>query len=100
MIYQVFAIRDAKADAFLQPFFSQTIGTACRAVTEATSDSNHPFGKHAEDYALFQLGEFDDNQGRFKLLPQPLHISSVDMLLTPARSPVQPSLFTEPSEQE
>ncbi len=60
---QVFSIFDSKAQLFLQPFYSQTTGTALRSFYEAANDENHVFSKHAGDYTLFHLGEFNEETG-------------------------------------
>lgn len=59
----MFSVRDSKSNAFLQPFFSATIGSALRAFGDAVNDQNSPFGKHPEDYLLFELADFDDSTG-------------------------------------
>lgn len=63
MILKVFAIRDAKVEAFLQPFFSPTTPAAIRSVSDAVNDPQHQFAKHVSDYSLWELGEFDDQTG-------------------------------------
>lgn len=63
MIMKIFAVRDAKVEAFLQPFFSPTMGAAIRSLSEAVNDPKHEFAKHANDYSLWYLGNFDDSNG-------------------------------------
>jgi hypothetical protein len=76
MIVKIFAIRDAKADAFLQPFFSPTKGTAIRAFSDAVNDSQSQFFKYPDDFTLFELGTFNDSTGGIELLKQPLAIGN------------------------
>lgn len=64
MKVNLFSVWDHKAESYLQPFFTQTIGQAERSFRDAVSDSNHQFCKHAEDYVLFHIAEFDDSTGR------------------------------------
>jgi len=59
-----FSIHDAKAQAFLTPFFFATDGQAIRVFSDTVRDPNHAFGKHPEDYSLFRIGEFDLSTGR------------------------------------
>lgn len=61
MILKVFACRDMKAQAFLQPFFSPTIGSAVRAFGDACGETGSPFNKHPGDYVLYEIGSFDDS---------------------------------------
>lgn len=64
MIQKVFGVRDTKALAFLQPFFSVSVPAAVRAFGDAINENpNSPLGKHPEDYILYELGDFDDNSG-------------------------------------
>lgn len=63
MIQKVFGVRDAKALAFLQPFFSSQVGTAVRAFDEECNKESSPFYKWPGDYNLYELGDFDDQTG-------------------------------------
>lgn len=82
MIMKIFAIRDAKVEAFLQPFFSPTVGAAIRSLMEAVNDPQHQFAKNSYDYSLFELGEFDDASGRIGSdSPNPVHIVACNELL-------------------
>lgn len=64
MKLKMFSIYDSKAEAFLQPFFSQTTGTAIRSFESAANEVGHDFNKYAGDYTLFELGEFDQESGK------------------------------------
>lgn len=67
MIQKVFGVRDGKAQAFLQPFFSNAVGSAIRAFDDVVNDksSGNQIAKHPEDYMLYELADFDDNSGEF-----------------------------------
>ena len=60
MIQHIFAIHDAKAHAYMQPFFLPTHEMAQRTFGDCINDPNHNFGMHPEDYNLFLIGEFND----------------------------------------
>lgn len=62
----VCSVYDSKAEAFMQPFFCVSRGVAVRMFMDAASDEGHEFAKHAADYTLFELGEFDQVTGRFE----------------------------------
>ena len=66
MIQKVFAVRDGKAEAFLQPFYSINAGSATRAFEDTinATDGNQ-LAKHPADYVLYELAAFDDNTGEF-----------------------------------
>lgn len=60
---KIFAVRDNAIGAYLQPFFSPTSNAALRSLKEAVNDPKHEFHKHAGDYSMWYLGEFDDSDG-------------------------------------
>jgi len=61
MVKKIFAIYDEKSEAYLQPFFLDTVGQAMRAITDCLLDDNHNFARHTADYSLFLIGSFDDS---------------------------------------
>lgn len=63
---QIFAIYDSKAESYLQPLFSTNNQTALRQFTQACQDEESNFNRHAADYTLFAIGEFDDQTGNIK----------------------------------
>lgn len=63
MILKVFAIYDSKAEAYLQPFFTSTIGMAIRSFEQAANDPQTQFHRHPADFTLFNIGEYDDETG-------------------------------------
>lgn len=68
---QIFSVKDKQVDAFLQPFFSPTLGSALRSLMEVVNDPNHTFSKHSSDYVLYSLGSFDDTTGVVSPVPIP-----------------------------
>lgn len=73
MKLKVFSIRDAKAEAFMRPFFSPTVGLAKRSFADLVNSGNgEPVAKHPEDFCLFELGEFEELTGRLIELAQPV----------------------------
>lgn len=63
MILNVYAIHDAAINAYSQPFYSHTNGSALRAFSDHVNDANSGPNKHPQDYSLFHLGTFDDQTG-------------------------------------
>lgn len=57
---KIFTIYDEKAQAYLAPFHFQNIGEANRAMCDLLADDQHPFSRHAEDYTLYSIGEYDN----------------------------------------
>lgn len=66
-VKKIFTVYDEKSEAYLQPFFFDTVGQAVRAISELVMDPQHSFGKHTADFSLFQLGEFDDSTAEFNI---------------------------------
>lgn len=60
---KVFSIYDSKAEAYMQPFFSQNKGTAIRSFADAAQQEEGQFAKHSADYTLFEVGEWDEDTG-------------------------------------
>jgi len=65
MISKVFTVYDMKAEAYLNPFMFQNKGEAIRAFQDAVNDPKTMFYKHPEDYALFQIAEYDDQTAKY-----------------------------------
>ena len=60
---KAFCIFDAAAAAAMRPFFAHNAGAAIREFTDIVNNPEHPIGKHPEDYTLFAIGEFDEQNG-------------------------------------
>jgi len=66
MIQQVFVILDTKADAFGTPFFQHTVGLAMRACADLVRDPSTVVHRHPEDFVLFRLGTYNDQNATFE----------------------------------
>lgn len=76
MIFQVYSIYDACVDAYMQPFFRRAKGEAVREFSEACADDKSPISKYPQSFVLFQIGEFNDCNGMFTLLPAPYSLGN------------------------
>lgn len=90
MILTAFAIYDAKAKAYLAPFYFAQQGQATRVFADCINDptKQHAFARNPEDYSIWQIGTFDDETAAIlnsdrELLANGLH------LLDPNPSPGQ-----------
>lgn len=72
MKLKVFSVYDSKVEAYKQPFFMSTKGEAIRGIMECLEKNDHPFAKYPADFTLFELGEYDDSNGKMAPLPAPL----------------------------
>jgi len=63
MVHKIYSVYDSKAETYTPPFFQHREAMAIRTFTDCCNDKGHTFGMHPEDYTLFELGEYDDNNG-------------------------------------
>lgn len=76
MRYKIVCVRDRVADVFGQPSFVLSIGAAVRSFGDQINQKDgNPLSAHAEDFDLFQLGEFDDQTAEFHCEGPPRQIA-------------------------
>lgn len=63
MKHKMFTVYDSKVNAYNQPFFMRSRGEATRGWSDTVNDPKTNFNKHPEDFTLFELGEYDDENG-------------------------------------
>ena len=61
---KIFSVYDARANYYLQPFFSRTAQTAAREFGIAVRDEGTMFNRHPADFTLVEIGDFDEEIGR------------------------------------
>ena len=66
MNHKMFVIYDQKANAYLQPWFLPKRAMAQRAFMDCVNDEQHNFGRHPEDYTLFQIGNYNDQNAEIE----------------------------------
>ncbi len=69
MQHQMFVVYDSKANAYMQPWFLTQQAMAQRAFSDCVNDPDHNFGRHPEDYTLFNIGEFNDQTAQVQWQP-------------------------------
>lgn len=67
VVLKIYSVYDSATMAYLQPFYCRSHGEAIRSFTDAANTAEHNFHKHADDYILFHLGDFNDATG--ELIP-------------------------------
>jgi len=87
MKLNVFSVYDSKAEAYLPPFVSQNRAVAIRSFTAAAQDSTHNFCRHAADYTLFEIAEFDDVAGQLTPLKAHVNLGCALMFVGPDVDP-------------
>lgn len=73
MILKLVAIKDVKVGAFQQPACVAAVGAAERAFSDAVSNPNKDtdISRHPEDFELYILGEFNDENGAINAYTTP-----------------------------
>lgn len=66
MILKAFCLLDVKSGHFNTPFFSLHRADAVRSVIDVAQDMRTTVGRHPADFALCELGSFDDQTGTFE----------------------------------
>lgn len=66
MLISLYTIYDSKAGSYLPPFTSVNHATALRSFESAIQQEDHDFNRHAEDYSLWSLGDFDQDKAELK----------------------------------
>jgi len=68
---KMFSIRDIKGECFNPPFFSRTHGDAERSFTRLALDPQSTISQFPEDYDLYFIGEYDDENASIVQNGQP-----------------------------
>lgn len=76
MKLEMLAIRDAKMQAFMTPWFSLNLAVAVRLFADAVNDPVSTMHKNPEDFALYHLGTFEDGKGSYDQFAQPIKLGS------------------------
>lgn len=67
MVLKVYSVYDSKACAYLQPFFCVNRAVALRSFMTAVQDRGSDFSRFSGDYTLFEIGEWNQIDGLFKV---------------------------------
>lgn len=62
----IVSVRDAKADVYMRPWFVQSSGVAIRAFSDEVNrdEKENQLYNHPGDFALYEIGLFDDADGK------------------------------------
>lgn len=73
MTKQVYALYDSKAKIYHPPVMFNTEGEAERSFRTTANSSESNVGQYPEDFDLFFLGTYNQDTGKFNLLPTMEH---------------------------
>lgn len=85
MIYIILSVRDTKAGSFAQPFYAPTLVHGIRSFLDAAA-AEHPdnmMRKHPEDFELYHLGSFNDQDASFEPMRPQLVSKAIDVPAKP-----------------
>lgn len=60
---QIFTVFDSAAHRYLETFNAPSVEYAIREFRRAVNTEKHQFSQFPEDYTLFHVGEFDQEEG-------------------------------------
>lgn len=72
---KIFSVYDVKVGAYMNPTLMRSSGEAIRAFSSACNSQDHDFYRYAEDYVLFELGEWDEVTASVNMHHVPLPLS-------------------------
>ncbi len=58
-----FSVFDKATGAYMRPWTALSMGQASRMFEDEVNRADSEVGRHPEDYALFEIGSFDDQKG-------------------------------------
>ncbi len=70
---RIFSVFDSKAEVWMQPRYELNAGVALREFADIAQGINDPQGRpnpiamHPEDYTLFELGRWDQDNGHITM---------------------------------
>ena len=74
MFLKAYTIRDAKTEAFSNPFYAPNRPAGVRLFDGIVNDPSSTIYANPEDFALFEIGVFDDGVGLVTSELQPVHV--------------------------
>lgn len=63
MTKTIASIYDTKAEAWSTPLFFNSNAEAIRTFSDVVNNAETQYGRHPEDYILFNIGTFDEQTG-------------------------------------
>lgn len=89
MKMELLSVFDRAAEAYGRPIFVATVGLGIRSFSDEVNRNvpeNNLFA-HAEDFVLYHLGSFFDDDGAFEIFPKPVPVVSAQSVKSVASEP-------------
>lgn len=65
--YMLYCVYDSKVKYYQNPIFMRNRGEALRSWEQVSNDEKSAISQHPEEFALMEVGEFDDQDGTIKM---------------------------------
>ncbi len=78
-----FSVYDEKSQAFAHPFFTSAIGIASRMMSDWANNKDTLVGAHPEDFVLYHVGYWLDDQAKFDNNQTPVRIGAANDYIEP-----------------
>lgn len=62
-VLKVYAVLDMKMKMFMTPWFAMNAAVASRMFADSINGEKNMVSRHPEDFALYELGEFEEATG-------------------------------------
>ena len=83
MKLKIFSLFDEKAQAYNTPQYLKHPGEAIRMLQTTLSNKDSMVAQYPEDYSLYCLGTFDDNNGKIACTVEPELVIRATELIPP-----------------
>lgn len=80
----IFSIFDKVAGGFMAPMFVANAAVVMRDMGDAIRKGDNPLAVHPGDYCLYELGSFDDESGKFEIIPARIVVEVSSLVDSPA----------------
>lgn len=84
MLQVICTVRDAAADVYGRPFFTVSQAVAIRTFSDEVnnSENGNQMNAHPKDFALYEIGTYDDSNAKMELLEAPKLLIQADQCIT------------------
>lgn len=79
----IFTVHDVKVEAYTVPFFARTEEEAKRMFGDAVNLEGHNFQTHAEDYSLWKIGYWHEDEGKVESVVPMCLCKAMECVLRP-----------------
>lgn len=75
------SLYDSITNTYMQPLCFRSQAESLRAFAHAANDLRSEISKSPSDYHIMNMGSFDDNNGKFTILPTPQRVATASQFV-------------------